>query len=633
MPKPLIERLPDVLRTGRRQAQQVLEQIAGPYRVALQTRELVLPRRASAGLDLPRPDEPSALDGLNRLVYGDNLLVLAALLAGDDEHASLRGRVDLVYIDPPFDSKADYRTTIRLPGGEIDQRPAVAEQFAYSDSWSEGTASYLASLAPRLVLMRELLSPRGAIYVHLDWHVGHYVKLLLDEIFGRENFVREIVWSFDTRSGYKSAVDNWIRSHDTLFYYARDARTRYFAKQHLPYSEEYLRRFKKRDAQGRLYRDDRGSGVRQYLDELKGVSLSDVCTDIPSFQQNATSSEYLGYATQKPSSLIERVILSSAPENGIVADFYAGSGTTAAAAERLGRRWVVSDLGKPATMVARKRLVDMEGRPFLYQAIGDYQLENARSALGRRFRIGDLARTVLGIYGAVPIPGSDGGTTSLGRIPGESALVYVDSPSRLTTRSTLLRAQSLRASELGGFDRVIVLGWNFAAGIAQTVAALADPRLEVRMIPANLLDELKKRGLERLVRDGRVRFASLQYLEAHLEDETDGGLTVALDNYVLLDPHALPLDEANRLRVTEVMNRDPLALIEYWAVDPDYDGEVFRSVWQDYRGNVAADADPLRVVRRARLSAPTSAGRPVCVRAVDVFGFESEIVLERRGRT
>jgi hypothetical protein len=124
----------------------------------------------------------------NRLIYGDNLLAMAALLAGDEQTPSLRGKIDLIYIDPPFDSKADYRTKVTLPGVELEQKPTVIEQFAYSDTWSDGTASYLAMITPRLILMRELLADTGSIYVHLDWHVGHYVKIVMDEVFGKDNF-------------------------------------------------------------------------------------------------------------------------------------------------------------------------------------------------------------------------------------------------------------------------------------------------------------------------------------------------------------------------------------------------------------------------------------------------------------
>jgi adenine-specific DNA-methyltransferase len=218
MPKSLLEQLPEIVANGRKQAEKILEGLEGRQRVRLQTRELVLPARDAAAQDwitgqkraaerkvygevfapgqaslLGNPQgtlgdasatPPTEAPWTNRLIYGDNLLAMAALLAGDEHTPSLRGQVDLIYIDPPFDSKADYRTKVNLPGVELEQKPTVIEQFAYSDTWSDGTASYLAMITPRLVLMRELLADTGSIYVHLDWHVGHYVKLVLDEIFG-----------------------------------------------------------------------------------------------------------------------------------------------------------------------------------------------------------------------------------------------------------------------------------------------------------------------------------------------------------------------------------------------------------------------------------------------------------------
>lgn len=208
-----------------------------------------------------------------------------------------------------------------------------------------------------------------------------------------------------------------------------------------------------------------------------------------------------------------------------------------------------------------------------------------------------------------------------------------DSPSKLTTATTLRRAQQHRDSVMGGFDKVVVLGWNFSVGIGQDIAALHDERLEVLVIPPDLLDRLKKKGsLEKLASE--VRFSSLQYLQASVTGRKhvgEGGeLHVRLDNYVLLSPDAINLDAKNREALQGVMNQEPLALIEYWAVDPDYDGELFRSVWQDYRGNVENDADPLRVITQARLQLPHKAGpRRICVRAVDVFGFESEVDIDQ----
>jgi adenine-specific DNA-methyltransferase len=218
-------------------------------------------------------------------------------------------------------------------------------------------------------------------------------------------------------------------------------------------------------------------------------------------------------------------------------------------------------------------------------------------------------------------------------------LVLADSPNKLTGTATLKKAIAQRDTLMGDWDKVIVLGWNFEPSIGHDIQALNDPKLEVLVIPPDLLDRLKKKGgLNKL--KGTVRFASLQYLSikpvrrvnnkgAHSAPYAEKTLTVELDNYVLLSPEAINLDEANREKLHGVMNAEPLALIEYWAVDPDYDGQLFRSVWQDYRGNTASDGDPLRVITQAKLSVPAKVGnRSICVRAVDVFGFEAEVIAE-----
>ena len=609
----------------------------------LQTREWVLPSKDVAEADwIAQAQRRERLAGegdadwTNRLIYGDNLLAMAALLAGDEHTPSLRGKVDLIYIDPPFDSKADYRTKVTLPGVELEQRPTVIEQFAYSDTWSDGTASYLAMIVPRLVLMRELLADRGSIYVHLDWHVGHYVKLVMDEVLGRKNFQNEIIWHY---SGWNKQLNSsFEKRHDTIFYYSKTPEPAFgsFFEQ-WESKEEYVRKRKQKvhvDDDGREFvLSDAGGGerVRRFLDEAlrDGVVVDDVWhLD----KLNNSSNEAVGYNTQKPESLLERIVKASAPEDGIVADFNGGSGTTAAVAEKLGRRWITSDLGKPACMIMRKRLIDQGAKPFLYQAIGDYQVEAAKSHMGRGFRIGDLSEIVLSLYGALPLPAEENPLRNLGAIvfAGKKTLVLADSPNKLTGDATLRKAIAQRDSLMGGWDRVVVLGWNFAPDIGQSIAALNDKHLEVLVIPPDLLDRLRKKGgIEKL--RGQVRFSSLQYLtlkpiqrELGADEET---ICVSLDNYVLLSPEAINLDEANRGKLIKVMNAEPLALIEYWAVDPDYDGNVFRSVWQDYRGNTDNDGDALRVVNAAHFAVPRKSGeRRICVRAVDVFGFEAEVV-------
>lgn len=655
MPKSLLEQLPEIVANGRKQAERILESLESRSRVRLQTREVVLPAKDVAAQDWvtqqTRQTQHAAAQAgngqdagwMNRLIYGDNLLAMAALLAGDEHTPSLRGKVDLIYIDPPFDSKADYRTKVTLPGVELEQRPTVIEQFAYSDTWSDGTASYLAMITPRLILMRELLADTGSIYVHLDWHVGHYVKLVLDEVFGKKNFRNEIVWHY---SGWnKQLQTSFEKRHDTLFMYGKSD-LQHFASffEMWGSKEEYVKKRKQKvhvDHDGREYvLSDAGNGerIKRFLDDVmrEGVVVDDVWH---MDKLNNSSNESVGYSTQKTEELLSRILTASCPANGLVADFFGGSGTTAAVAEKLGRRWITTDLGKPACMIMRKRLIDLEAKPLLYQAIGDYQIEAAKTHFGKRdFRVGDLSQIVLSLYGALPLPLEANPQRNLGQIAGvdfggrrgSKTLVLADSPNKLTGAATLKKAIAQRDNLLGGWDRVVVLGWNFDPSIGETITALNDNRLEVLVIPPDLLDRLRKKGGVEKLR-GQVRFSSLQYLTLHpVQRRVQGNeetLSVRLKNYVLLSPEAINLDDANRAKLQAVANAEPLALIEYWAVDPDYDGQVFRSVWQDYRGNVANDGDPLRVTTQALLTVPAKARlRRVCVRVVDVFGFEAEVV-------
>ena len=664
MPKSLLEQLPEIVANGRKQAEKILEGIESRQRISLQTREIVLPARDTAAQDwvtqqnrasqreVFAPGQASLVDSpqatlgaapetpwANRLIYGDNLLVMAALLAGDENTPSLRGKVDLIYIDPPFDSKADYRTKVTLPGVEIEQKPTVIEQFAYSDTWSDGTASYLAMITPRLILMRELLADTGSIYVHLDWHVGHYVKLVLDEVFGKDSFFNEIIWHYPDK--LQGNINGLPKNHDNIFAYRKNKDAVWNGvKIQLDGARKINRRVwnpetKKldtaRDELGRVIYD---SYTDKNADDVWQIAQAEVT-------KNPNNS---GYNTEKPETLLQRIIEASSNDGHLIADFNGGSGTTAAVAEKLGRRWITTDLGKPACMIMRKRLIDQEAKPFLYQAIGDYQIEAAKAHLGRDFRIGDLSQIVLSLYGALPLPPDVNPQRNLGHIAGmelggkrsSKTLVLADSPNKLTGMATLKKAIAQRDNLMGGWDRVVVLGWNFEPSIGETITALNDKRLEVLVIPPDLMDRLKKKGSIDKLR-GQVRFSSLQYLTiepitrqvfantgAEAPAET---LTVKLKNYVLLSPEAINLDDANRQTLRQVANKEPLALIEYWAVDPDYDGRVFRSVWQDYRGNTANDDDVLRVVTTANVKTPAKPGpRRVCVRVVDVFGFEAEVV-------
>lgn len=636
--KSLIEELPKIVAEGKKEVAKILENLESGHKITLQTNEYVLPVEKGNLLYQKPIEAPSKDTWLNRLCYGDNLLVMQALLNGDPATGlpSMRGMIDLIYIDPPYDSKADYRSKITLPGVDVELNPTVLEQTAYSDTWKDGTVSYLKMMYPRLVLMRELLSDKGSIYVHLDWHVGHYVKLLMDEIFGKDKFVNEIIWN----KGFRGTESQRIfqHSHDTILMYST-SKNYIWNQQGQPYKDMSLGRYNQIDENGKRYaliKRTRTNGEvyygKTYPNEA-GKKINDVIAHIATMA--STNKERLGYDTQKPEELINIFIKASSNEDSIVADFFAGSGTTGAVAEKLGRRWIMSDMGKPATMIMRKRLVDIPSKPFLYQCIGDYQQETFAS--NKEFKtVGALAQVVLNLYGAIPFTNEDA-PRNLGYIKDKHTLVLVDSPNRVTGRSMLKRALELKENYLGGWNKVIVLGWNFAFDIADTIRELNNPSLEVLVIPPDLLDKLRtKSNYTKLVQNKTIRFVSLQYLDIKKPFTTPISsdvetLHVELNNYVVLSPDALPLDEPNKAKLQGVIDKDPLALIEYWSIDPNYDGETFRSKWQDYRENTEHEQNNLRVLAKAVFpvaTLPIGQKRKVCVKAVDVFGLESVVVEE-----
>ena len=309
----------------------------------------------------------------NRTLWtGDNLPVMRGM---NDES------VDLIYLDPPFNSKRDYEAPI----GSAAAGAAFKDTWTLSDldlAWhaeiaepepavyriieasrhahGKGMMSYLVMMSVRLLEMRRLLKPTGSIYLHCDPTASHYLKAIMDAVFGSGNFRREIVWNLQTASGYKSQVRDWVRGHDTILFYAR-GRNFTFNKRFLPHKPEYAARFRKTDERGRRYRDDRPGGRRQYLDDTPGVALTDVWSDIMSFQQHSTAPERTGYPTQKPLALLDRIVAASSNEEDIVFDPFCGCATALVAAERLGRRWAGVDLSSLAVELVRRRLRDEMG--------------------------------------------------------------------------------------------------------------------------------------------------------------------------------------------------------------------------------------------------------------------------------
>jgi len=284
-------------------------------------------------------------DWKNLLIWGDNKLVMSSLIK-----QGWAGKINLIYIDPPFFTGADFTIRTKLGNEQIEKEPSIIEERAYKDTWSGGIASYLIYMYERLVLMRDLLAENGSIYVHLDWHVGHYVKVMMDEIFGYKNFRNEVVWRYRR---WPAISNDFQKMHDVILKYSKTENV-IWNQLYEELSESSIRQWKGKVRVDRT--SERGTRFSETFDEESpGVQMSDVW-EIS--QITAPFGEYLNFDTQKPEALLKRGILASSNPGDIVADFFCGSGTTLAVAEKLGRRWIGSDLSKFGIQVTRKRLLD-----------------------------------------------------------------------------------------------------------------------------------------------------------------------------------------------------------------------------------------------------------------------------------
>ena len=393
-----------------------------PRDIEFQTAEIVIPNPARDQRTITSfgnliDNIPFDKSHMNRLIWGDNLLAMQALLSSGYE-----GKIDLIYIDPPFWTGEDYYATFQIGDAEITKSPSVIERLAYKDIWEGGTDSFLDMLYPRLHLMRRLLAETGSIYVHMDWHMGHYVKIMMDEIFGKENFRNSITWVKSTNpKGSQHDNTRYSSFTDTILYFSksREAVLNLDAIRHPLSSEELSKKYDRRDDKGQFtdgpierspsmgarpnlvyeYKDftpgpwgwrvektllekldaegdlgwsSKGKPYRKIRPESdKGDPIGDFWDDISLL--NSQSLERVGYPTQKPLALIERIIKASSKEHAIIGDFFSGSGTTAIVAEKLNRRWIACDFSKTSIQISRNRLVQNETRPFLMENIGNYQ--------------------------------------------------------------------------------------------------------------------------------------------------------------------------------------------------------------------------------------------------------------------
>lgn len=607
----------------------------------------------------------------NRLIWGDKKYVLPSLL---EEFA---GKINLIYIDPPFDTGADFSFTATIPDNpETDddetttftKEPSIIEQKAYRDTWGKGLDSYLQWFYETAILLRELLADDGSIYVHLDWHLGHYAKCILDEVFGYENFRNEIIWK---RKGGSANPSNrlgivtdsifWYTKSDRLLFIPqftkdgdevqkyiderfnnKDENGRLFMKSpivspnprpNLTYdykgykppkngwsiSKEIMQKW---DKEGKLYFPERERGDRIYrkiyLDEYIGQPIQNLWTDI--FVINPVANERLNYDTQKPEKLLERIISSSSNENDIILDCFCGSGTTASVAEKLNRRWITCDLGRFAIHTTRKRLLQIPNvKPFVVQNLGKYErqawaTEEFDDPKDRAHTEKSYRDFIVELYKGNPVENfvwlhgiKNGRMIHVGNVEAPVSLGDVKSIIQEFWKSVGKKTSDSEKVRYNGID---VLGWEFAFDINETAiqqAAANKVDMKFRKIPREVLEK-------KAVEQGDIKFFELAALE--VKAKTSGMNTeLALKDFVV-PPDDVPEDV--RKAITHWSQ-----WIDYWAVDWNYKDDTFHNEWQSYR----TKKDP-KIELSAKHKYEEKGKYNIVVKVIDILGNDTTKLIE-----
>ncbi len=582
----------------------------------------------------------------NQLIWGDNKLVMASLLSS---HA---GQLQLVYIDPPFATGDDFSIRISVGTANVVKEPSILEEHAYRDTWGRGRDSYLQMLYERLVLIHELLRDDGALYLHCGSTVSHYVKILCDEVFGSENFRNEIVWKRKAGRGETNAAA--IRfgiTTESILFYARSPSTP-FRRQYSESNPEYIaskfthvdedgrryrldnitspshrpnlvyeykghlpppkgwavsrERMQEMDAEGRLYIPDdpkRRIQRKRYLDELEGETVDSLWTDIPPI--NSQAIERIGYETQKPIALLTRIIETSSKPGDLVADFFVGSGTTAVAAERLGRRWIACDLGRFAIYTTRKRLLDVpDCKPFDIKNLGAYERQRWQVQTGNG-ALRAYLDTILAFYRAEPVEG-------FAHLHGRKAgrMVHVGATDAPVTIDETEDVMDEMADN--GIEACDLLGWEWEMGLHDTITERAHRRgLDVR--PRQIPREVMER---QVAEADAVRFFELAYVDLDVRRQ-------GREACVVLKDFAIPSEELIPPKVRDHVESWS-DLIDYWSVDYDFKDEVFHNEWQAYRTR----ENPVLAIESDWHEYPASGRYPIVVKIIDIFGNDTTKLAE-----
>jgi len=607
-------------------------------------------------------------DWKNLLIWSDNKLVMSSLIK-----QGWAGKVNLIYIDPPFFTGADFTVRTKVGDAQIEKEPSIIEERAYKDTWSGGIASYLKYMYERLVLMRELLAENGSIYVHLDSHVGHYVKVMMDEIFGYENFINEIIWQ-KIRSS-KGQAKSFGNVHDLIYAYTK-SKSYFFNKPYTEVNEKLLKtHYKYVDDDGRIYQlcdlTQSGSGparkfgdkllappsgkhwiwsqekinegikdgrivfttgimprLKRYLDESKGNPIEDIWMDI--YPINSMAMERLDFDTQKPEALLDRIILASSNPGDIVADFFCGSGTTLAVTEKLGRRWVGSDLSKFAIQVTRKRLLDIynskdlqnEGkqyekpaRPFELWNIGNYETVYWQE------KEDEYLTFMLKLYQSQPMAGFK---YLHGRK--EERAVHIGPLNAPVTMEEVEKV--VVECRANNFNKADVLGWEWSYDVNELAKELAKKNgVDLKLVQIPSVNEIKSSlvGLDlQLLKvpdqvvekelSKYVKFPEVAYLEIETKVKKEEA-TLKIEDFQLA-PTAELAEIASKVK-------DSRELIDYWAIDWDYKGDTFHNQWQSFR----VKKNP-KVEYAAKHKYEEKGEYQIMTKVVDVFGNDTNKVIK-----
>jgi len=637
----------------------------GPVRIALpfQTVETVNETAQERQLTLDLLFSGRETGWRNRLIWGDKKYVLPSLLP------EFAGKVNLIYIDPPFATGADFSYTTTVPESDdsFTKEPSMIEQKAYRDTWGRGLDGYMQWFYETVVLLRELLTEDGSIFVHLDDNIGQYAKVVLDEVF-INCFQNEIIWQ--RTDPHNDARNQFGNIHDTIFWYGKTSKPSYYAdavrtnlspaglaeyslleledgsvvpyagNEHLqgrrfklenttwkgsnpkkkfawrgvtpPPNREWIYTFEEMEAalqRGELYLRDPTKGStrckKSYLDTNQGIRLQDIWTDVGRMKGGS------GYATQKPEALLERIIKATSNEGDLVFDCFCGSGTTAAVAEKLGRNWIVCDLGRFAIHTTRKRLLSIDNvRPFIVQNLGKYERQAwqaaefadpaQRASVQMRYR-----NFILHLYHATTI---DGYTWIHGIKAGRLVHVgSVDAPIALgEVKAIVNEFWRVRGKDVGEHSNGIdILGWDFAFDLNETakqMAADANIRLAFKKIPREVLEK-------KAVEQGDISFYELAALDVSVR-QARRAVEVELQNF-FLPPDDVPEDVRHAITHWSQW-------IDYWAVDWDYRDDTFHNQWQTYRTRKAP-----KVVLEASHEYDELGCSTIVIKVIDILGNDT----------